>query len=167
MVWSVVFRHQSMFSFYPFSPPRVLSYCFSWLRQLAWTNLPFLAQHQRTARMGRTFFRARICKRWRSPWIDYEESIPPAYDTLQRNPIYLFLFWELRCLSPNVHIHVPGSDLYISRIGPHLSCSRIGRSIVGMHKSLTDTWMWKLGLWSRISFSGNIFFEFLYWFFAV
>jgi hypothetical protein len=31
------------------------------------------------------------------------------------NPIYVFLFWELRGLSPNVSV----SDLYILRIGPH------------------------------------------------
>ncbi len=55
------------------------------------------------------------------------------------NPIYVFLFWELRCLSPNFHIHVSVSDLYIPRIGPHIACSRIGRSIVGIYKSLTDT----------------------------
>ncbi len=47
------------------------------------------------------------------------------------------------------------SDLYIPRIG--LFCSRIGRPIVGIYKLLTDTWMWKLGLRSRNSFSGNIF----------
>jgi hypothetical protein len=41
------------------------------------------------------------------------------------NPIYVFLFWELRGLSPDFHIHVTVSDLYISR-------SRIGRSIVGI-----------------------------------
>ncbi len=41
------------------------------------------------------------------------------------------------------------------------SCSRrIGRSIVGIYKSLTDTWMWKLGLRPDNSFSGNICFEF-------
>jgi hypothetical protein len=51
------------------------------------------------------------------------------------NPIYVFLFWELRGLSPNVSV----SDLYISRIGPHISCSRIGRSIMGIYKSLSDT----------------------------
>ncbi len=36
----------------------------------------------------------------------------------------------------------------------------IGRSIVRIYKSLTDRWMWKLGLWLRNSFSGNICFEF-------
>ncbi len=28
------------------------------------------------------------------------------------NPIYVFLFWELRGLSPNFHVHVSVSDLY-------------------------------------------------------
>ncbi len=51
------------------------------------------------------------------------------------NSIYVFLFWELCGLSPNFHIHVSVSDLYIPRIGPHISC----RSIVGIYKSLTDT----------------------------
>ncbi len=63
-------------------------------------------------------------------------------------------------LSPNYNIHVSVSELYISRIGPHISCSRLGRSIGGIYKSLTDTWMWKLGLWTSISFSGNICVEF-------
>ncbi len=39
----------------------------------------------------------------------------------KENPIYVFLFWELRGLSPNFHMHVSMSDLYISRIGPHIS----------------------------------------------
>jgi hypothetical protein len=37
------------------------------------------------------------------------------------NPIYVFLFWELRGLSLNLHIHVSVSDLYIPRIRPHIS----------------------------------------------
>ncbi len=41
------------------------------------------------------------------------------------------------------------------------SCRRIGISVVGTYKSLTDTWMWILGLWPRNSFSVNILFEFL------
>jgi hypothetical protein len=37
-----------------------------------------------------------------------------------KNPIYVFLFWELRGLSPNYHIHVSVNDLYIPRMGPHI-----------------------------------------------
>ncbi len=36
------------------------------------------------------------------------------------NPIYVFLFWELRGLSPNFHIHVSATGLNIRRIGPHI-----------------------------------------------
>jgi hypothetical protein len=46
----------------------------------------------------------------------------------KENPIYVFLFWELRRLSPNFHIHVSVGDLYIPRIiGTHtvFPCSRI------------------------------------------
>jgi hypothetical protein len=32
----------------------------------------------------------------------------------KENPIYVFFFWELRGLSPNFHIHVSVSDLYIT-----------------------------------------------------
>ncbi len=80
--------------------------------------------------------------------------------TLQQKPHFCILFWELRGLGPNFHIHTSVSDLHIPRIGPHISCSRIGRSIVGIYKSLTETWMWKLGLWPRNSFSGNICVQF-------
>jgi hypothetical protein len=51
--------------------------------------------------------------------------VPVVYMALavhcKENPIYVFLFWELRSLSPNFHIHVSVSDLYIPRIGPHIS----------------------------------------------
>ncbi len=49
----------------------------------------------------------------------------------------IFLFRELRGLSPNFHIHVSVSDLYIPRIGTRISCSRTGRSIAGIYKALT------------------------------
>ncbi len=73
---------------------------------------------------------------------------------------YIFLSWELRGLSPNFHIHVSVSDLYIPRIGPHISSSRKGRPIVEIYNSLTHTWIWKLRLRPRYSFSGNICFKY-------
>jgi hypothetical protein len=36
------------------------------------------------------------------------------------NPIYVFPEKKLRGLSPNSYIHVPVSDLFIPRIGPHI-----------------------------------------------
>ncbi len=46
---------------------------------------------------------------------------------------------ECRGLSPNVHIHVSVSDLYISTIGQPILLEEICRSILGLYKSLTDT----------------------------
>ncbi len=43
---------------------------------------------------------------------------PPPH--CNKNPIYVFLFRELRGLIPNFHIHVSVSDLYIPRIGPRI-----------------------------------------------
>jgi hypothetical protein len=36
------------------------------------------------------------------------------------DPIYVFPEMELRGLNPNFNIHVSVSDLYISRMGPHI-----------------------------------------------
>ncbi len=36
------------------------------------------------------------------------------------NPIYVFSEKELRCLSPNFHIYVSVSDLYIPGFSPHI-----------------------------------------------
>jgi hypothetical protein len=36
----------------------------------------------------------------------------------KENRICVFLFWELRGLSPNFHSHVSVSDFYIPKIGP-------------------------------------------------
>jgi hypothetical protein len=38
---------------------------------------------------------------------------PPLDAHCNENPIYVFLFWELCRLSPNFHIHVSVSDLYM------------------------------------------------------
>ncbi len=51
------------------------------------------------------------------------------------------------------------SNLYSLRSGLHISSSRIGRPILGIYKSLTNAWKWKLGLRPRYSFSGNICFK--------
>ncbi len=53
--------------------------------------------------------------------------------TCIKNPIYVFLFWESLGISPNFRIYVSVSDLYIPRISWHISCSRIGRLIVGIY----------------------------------
>ncbi len=49
------------------------------------------------------------------------------------NPIHVFLFWQLRAASVPIfpHSSVCVSDLYIPWIGPQISCSRRGRSMVG------------------------------------
>jgi hypothetical protein len=58
------------------------------------------------------------------------EMLTGTVDTaLQRKSPFVFLFWELRGLSPNFHVHVSESDLYIPRIGQHISCSRIGMNV--------------------------------------
>ncbi len=47
------------------------------------------------------------------------------------NSIYIFLFWELRGLSPNFHIRVSVSYLYIPRISPHISLQQNGQTDPG------------------------------------
>ncbi len=56
---------------------------------------------------------------------------------------------ELRGHIPNFHIHVSVSDLYISTIKLPIMLQEICGQILGIYKSLTNTWMWKLGLRPR------------------
>ncbi len=42
----------------------------------------------------------------------------PFFPHCKKNSIYVFLFWELRSLSPSVHIHVSVSGFYIPRMHP-------------------------------------------------
>jgi hypothetical protein len=62
------------------------------------------------------------------------------------------------CSSSGIARRVSVSDLYIPRIGPHISCSRIGRSISGIYKMLMNA---EIRTLARNSFSGNLYFEFL------
>jgi hypothetical protein len=59
----------------------------------------------------------------------------------KENHIFLFLFWELRGLSPNFHIHVSVSCEQLIHIFPWsvyiFPCSRIVRPIMEIYKSLT------------------------------
>ncbi len=59
---------------------------------------------------------------------------------------WMISYTALLGLSPNFHIHVSVSDLCISRIGPHIFLQQNRPTNHGNNKSLTDTWMWKLGL---------------------
>ncbi len=82
------------------------------------------------------------------------------------NPIYVFIFWELRGLSPTFHVHVSVSDLFPGLV--HIfSCCRVGKSIVGLYKSLTHTHgcgNWDCG--RTIPFLGIFVSNFRYCFFA-
>jgi hypothetical protein len=51
--------------------------------------------------------------------------------------MYVFLFWELRGLSPNFYIHVSVSDLYIPRISPHISLQQNRQTDPGNHINLS------------------------------
>ncbi len=48
--------------------------------------------------------------------------------------------------SPNFHIHVSVSDLFILTIDLPILLREISGPILGIYKSPTDTWMWELGL---------------------
>ncbi len=80
--------------------------------------------------------------------------------TLQRhnaeNFKQIFPEKEYRGLSLNFHIHVSVSELYIPTMGPSFLLEEICEPILGIYKSLTDTWMWKLRLRPRNSQKRNI-----------
>jgi hypothetical protein len=86
------------------------------------------------------------------------------YKSLNRryeNPINVFIEKELRDLSPNFHIHVSVSELYIPRIGLSSAPGKyVDRFWEYTYKPLTGTYMWKLGLRPCNSFTGNICFKF-------
>jgi hypothetical protein len=56
-----------------------------------------------------------------------------------RNLKQIFPEKEYRSLSPNFHIHVSVSELYIPTMGLHFLLEEICRPILGIYKSLTDT----------------------------
>ncbi len=64
-----------------------------------------------------------------------------------------------RNISPNFHIHVSVSELYIPTMGLPVLLEEICRLILGIYKWLKDTWMWKLGLRPRYSQKRNMWTE--------
>jgi hypothetical protein len=81
-------------------------------------------------------------------------------NTLQRkkaeNLKQIFPEKEYRGLSPNFHIQVSVSELYIPTMGLPFLPEEICGPILGIYKSLIDTGMWKLGLKPRNSQKRNI-----------
>jgi hypothetical protein len=63
-------------------------------------------------------------------------QIPRCKDKI---PKQIFPEKEFRGLSPNFHIHVSVSDLYIPTIGLYILLEEICKPILGIYKSLTDT----------------------------
>ncbi len=83
-------------------------------------------------------------------------SFEPALQwTNTENSKQIFPQKELRGHSPNFHIHLSVSDLYIPTIDLPTLLQEICGPILGMHKSFTDTWMCKLGLKPRNSQKRN------------
>jgi hypothetical protein len=76
------------------------------------------------------------------------------------NPVYVFLFWKLRGLSPNIHINVSVSDLYIPRIGLHIVLQQNRHidygNILIVHRHMNA----EIGTGPRNSFSGNMCLKF-------
>ncbi len=93
-------------------------------------------------------------------------AVPKFLPHYIENPIYVFLFCELRGLSPNFHIHVSMSDLYIFPGSVH---------IIPAAESADQSWEYlsqthECGNWDcgrAIPFLGIFVSNFRYWFFAV
>ncbi len=84
-------------------------------------------------------------------WLCY--TAKTKYRNFETNTV--FPEKEYRGLSPNFHIHASVSNLYIPTIGLPVMLEEICRPILRLYKSLTDTWMWKLGLRPRYSQKRN------------
>ncbi len=114
-----------------------------------------------------------VCLSYTSPWSSYSlrNVLQPlshshinsfeGLSSLQRinteNSKQMLPEKELRGHSPNFHIHVSVSDLYISMMDLPIVLKENRWTDPGntVYKSLTDTWMWKSGLMPRNSQKRN------------
>ncbi len=64
-----------------------------------------------------------------------------------------------------IHIHVSVSDLYIPKIGPHVFCSRIGKSVLGISHRHINLEIGTVA--AQFLFLGIFVSDFRYWFIAV
>jgi hypothetical protein len=80
---------------------------------------------------------------FRAKFIDIKKIFIMLQTTLQRqnaeNLKQIFPEKEYRGLSPNFHIHVSVSDLYIPMMGLPFLLEEICGPILGIYKSLTNT----------------------------
>jgi hypothetical protein len=87
------------------------------------------------------------------------------------NSIYVFLFWELRGLRPNFHIHLSVWAIYnIPRIGPHIFLQQKRQIDYGNIEIADRHINLEIGIWDygcAIPFWGIFVSNFRYWFFAV
>jgi hypothetical protein len=103
-------------------------------------------------------FASNICHKLWSSW-NWIYFVRKMLWTRTATKIPFMYFFSGNCRPQSQFSHSCVCERFISpRIGSHISCSGIGRSLVGIYKALTDTWMCKLGLWPRNSFSVNICF---------
>jgi hypothetical protein len=120
------------FAFYPFPPKRPYMYSRVHTHSIDSWPLPYFTAG------------VQACNR------------PHCKDAIPKIRKKIFPEKELRGLSPNFYIHVSVSNLYIFPQSVCLFCCRkICGPILEIYNSLTDTWMWKLGLRPHNSFSGN------------
>ncbi len=98
-------------------------------------------------------------------WIfSLTRSIPgQLYNTATKIPLCIPSLGIARPQSQFPHSCVC-EHLYNPRIGQHIYCSRIGRSIVRIYKSLTDTWIWNGDCGVAVQF---LFWEYLFQIFGV
>ncbi len=164
--WIISFFHSAFYnrkcaylSFKNSTPPQLTSAQWSLLRlwQLK-KKKGVLLTPLRNLQMRGAFISAFTSeKRWMKKWCTAEDAhvFTHCKDKIPKFSKQIFPEKEYRGVSPNFHIHASVSDLYIATIGLPILLEEVCTPIMGLYKSLTDAWMWKLGLRPRYSQKRN------------